>query len=41
MHKMVPWQLKKAAAGYVVGSMIRLVLPNVLGATAATGGNVI
>lgn len=34
----VPWQVRRAASGYVIGAMARAFMPNVLGVGAATGG---
>jgi hypothetical protein len=40
MMRIIPWQVQKAAGGYVIGSMARALLPNILGVGAATGGSV-
>ena len=39
--KAVPWQLRRAASGYVLGAIIRNFLPSILGQNAATGGDYI
>ena len=36
--KVVPWQLRRFASGYVAGAMARAFVPNVLGVTASSGG---
>jgi len=38
MGRTVPWQIRRAASGYVLGSMLRNVLPNVMGVNASSGG---
>jgi len=37
----MPYSIKWIAQGYVAGAIVRTFLPNVMGQSAATGGNVI
>jgi len=36
--KTVPWQVRRFASGYVIGTMIRGILPNIGGVSASSGG---
>lgn len=39
MSNIIPWQLRRFASGYVVGTMARAVVPNVLGISASSSNS--